>query len=235
MEFATIQKTSLVDYPGNVCSTIFTIGCNFRCAFCHNSWLVLPDKFPTNNLGEEQILSILDSRKKIIKALCITGGEPTMHEGLYDFIKKVKEMGLKIKLDSNGTNPEMLKRLINEKLIDYVAMDIKTNLEKYSEVTKYPNMDKIKQSIELLMEGNVDYEFRTTIAPPNIMSLTDLKHICNNEIKGAKKYAIQKFVPVPEMIDPTLMNVKEYSKDDIQTFVNSIKDTFSIIEMRGFD
>lgn len=189
MNILGIEKSSFIDYPNNICTVIFTGGCNFKCPYCHNSSIV-------NNIGnkidEEEIISFLKKRKKFIDAICISGGEPTLQKGLYDFICRVKGEGFIIKLDTNGTNPNVLKRLINEGLIDYVAMDIKAPLAKYSLVAKTPVvLEDIQKSIDILLENKVDYEFRTTICK-ELLSIEDIKTI-SEEIKGCNTYVLQNF------------------------------------------
>jgi len=189
MNIIGIEKSSFIDYPNNICSVIFTGGCNFRCSYCHNSSAV-------NNIGdtidEEEVINFLKKRKKFVDALCISGGEPTLQNDLYKFICRVKEQGFLIKLDTNGTNPNLLRRLIDEKLIDYVAMDIKAPLYKYSSVTQTNiNLHDIEESINILLENKVDYEFRTTICK-ELLNVEDIKTIAN-ELKGCKTYVLQNF------------------------------------------
>ncbi len=189
MNILGVEKSSFIDYPGNICTVIFTGGCNFKCPYCHNSSIV-------NNIGdrieEEEIISFLKKRKKFVDALCITGGEPTLQKDLYNFICKVKEEGFLIKLDTNGTNPVLLKKLIDQKLVDYVAMDIKAPLNKYLNIINANvNIDDIRKSIDILLENRVDYEFRTTICK-ELVTIDDIKTIAE-EIKGCKTYALQNF------------------------------------------
>ena len=167
-----LQKTTLLDYPGKVASTIFTAGCNFRCPYCHNSELVIPpaDAIAYSN---KELFEHLAAKKKILDGVCITGGEPTIHKDLPDFIKQIKDLGLLVKLDSNGTNPDMLDSLIANHLVDYIAMDIKNSKAKYNEIACMKNFDlsPIEQSVEILKENNIDYEFRTTIMKDLILLL----------------------------------------------------------------
>lgn len=198
------QKTSLIDYPGKVCAIIFTAGCSFRCGYCHNPELVYPDKFP-KRIPAKDIFQFLKKRQKKIDAVTITGGEPTLQPDLVDFMRSIKKLGFLIKLDSNGTLPQVLKKIIDNKLVDYIAMDIKAPLEKYSQVT-YTNVDtiNIRHSIELIMNSDVPYEFRTTIVKSQL-SQNDLIGI-GKMIKGAQLYALQKFIP-------TKTNKKEFLKE----------------------
>jgi len=189
MNIIGIEKSSFIDYPNNICSVIFTGGCNFRCSYCHNSSAV-------NNIGdridEDEVINFLKKRKKFVDALCISGGEPTLQNDLYKFTCRVKEEGFLIKVDTNGTNPNLLRRLIDEKLIDYVAMDIKAPLAKYPNVIQTNiNLDDILESINILLENKVDYEFRTTICK-ELLSVEDIKTIAN-QLKGCKTYVLQNF------------------------------------------
>lgn len=195
MIIAGFVKNSFVDYPGKIASTIFTAGCNMRCWYCHNSHIL--ENFE-NKVEEDFILNFLKERKGFIDAVVISGGEPTLQKDLKEFIKKIKVLGYLIKLDTNGSNYEVLKSLIDENLLDYVAMDIKAPLNKYSKITNTKiDIDNIKKSIELLIENKVDYEFRTTFSPD--LTLEDIEEICAS-LKGAKNYVIQKY------------NVVEYNK-----------------------
>lgn len=189
MNILGIEKSSFIDYPGNICTVIFTGGCNFKCSYCHNSSIV---NNVGNNIDEEEIITYLKKRKKFVDALCISGGEPTLQKDLYEFICRVKKEGFLVKLDTNGTNPNLLKKLINEKLIDYVAMDIKAPLAKYSSITQTSvSLENIKESINVLIQNKVDYEFRTTICK-ELLSIEDIEIIAK-EIKGCKKYVLQNF------------------------------------------
>ena len=186
-----IQKLTLLDYPQKVACTLFTAGCNFRCPFCHNASLVKGDDGPI--LSEEEILKYLKLRQGILDAVCITGGEPTLQPDLKDFIIKVKALGYSVKLDTNGYKPEVLKDLVNSGLIDYVAMDIKSSKEGYARTAGLQNIDisKIEESVDFLMQGNVDYEFRTTVVE-ELHDENDFLAI-SEWLKNAKKYYLQSF------------------------------------------
>lgn len=184
-----IEKSSFIDYPNNICTVIFTGGCNFRCPYCHNSSIVNNEG---NKIGEGEIIDFLESRKKFVDALCISGGEPTIQKGLYDFVCKVKKKGFNIKLDTNGTNPDLLEKLIDEKLVDYVAMDIKAPMEKYPLITQVPVvLEDIWKSVDILLENKIDYEFRTTLCK-ELLGAEDIKTIAE-EIKGCNTYVLQNF------------------------------------------
>lgn len=192
MVFGGIQKLTLLDFPGTVSCILFTKGCNFRCPFCHNTPLLVPSSH-TEALTEEEILSFLKKRQGILDGVCITGGEPLIHPTLPEFIKKVKALGYKIKLDTNGSFPERLSFLIEEGLVDYVAMDIKNSFPKYPLTAgcESINLEDIEKSIALLLKGNIPYEFRTTVCA-ELHTEDDIAAIANL-IKGAEKYFIQNF------------------------------------------
>jgi len=190
MRIGGLTRCSLIDFPGQMSAIIFTIGCNFRCPYCHNPELVdeTVDIIPT-----EDVLTFLRTRIKQLDGVTITGGEPTMHDDLIPFIKEIKALGFKVKLDSNGTNPEMLEKIINEHLVDYLAMDIKAPFSDYASGVGRPvDIEKIKKSVRLIMSNTIPYEFRTTVVKA-LLSPEDIINI-SKDIKGAKKYYLQKFV-----------------------------------------
>ena len=192
IRFYGLQKLTLLDYPGNMAATVFTGGCNFRCPFCHNRSLVFLNE-NDSEIANEDIFDFLKSRNKILDGICITGGEPLLHKGITAFIKRVRDLGLKVKLDTNGSNFEALRKLIDEKLVDYVAMDIKNSPEKYAMNIGLENYDlsEIEKSKNYLLENHVDYEFRTTIVR-EFHEPEDLKKI-GEWIRGAKHYYLQNF------------------------------------------
>lgn len=186
-----LQKTTLLDFPGKVACTVFTGGCNFRCPFCHNASLVL-HAGEVDEISEEDFFSYISKRKGILDGVCITGGEPLLSTGIEDFIRKIKALGLLVKLDTNGTFPEKLKHLLDEGLLDYVAMDIKNSKEKYAltaGVSKYP--EAIDESIALIMEKAPDYEFRTTVVK-ELHTPQDIVNIAK-WINGARHYFLQSY------------------------------------------
>ena len=194
MKIAAINKFTLLDYPGKTAAIVFTAGCNMRCGYCHNSQFVVPEKINElkgNFIAFEAVEKFLSTRQKFLEGVVFSGGEPTMYPDLSDCIKRVKKRGYLVKLDTNGTNPQMLKQLINEQLIDFVAMDLKSSFEGYSELTKITDTDTIEKSIQILLENKIDYEFRSTILP-RYHSLERL-HQMGFLIKGAKKWALQNF------------------------------------------
>ena len=192
MQIAGLQKTSLVDYPAKIASVIFTLGCNFRCPYCHNPNLIAA--VSSDNLFDETVVfDFLKQRQGKIDAIVVSGGEPTLQKDLITFFMKVKELGFLTKLDTNGSNPDILLNLVNSNLVDYIAMDIKSPLEKYSNVVGR-NVDilKIQESIDILMQCGVDYEFRTTVVKSQLTT-KDFEKI-GHLLSGAKRYYLQKFV-----------------------------------------
>ena len=225
-----LQKTTLIDYPGKLAATIFVGKCNFRCGFCYNKDLVLEyDKTPA--ISEKDVLDFLKERKKWLDGVCISGGEPTIHGELVDFIKKVKEIGLLIKLDTNGANPLMLKELIDKKLVDYVAMDIKGPIDRYDEIAKVKvDKEKIKESADILMKSNVDYEFRTTVVP-GLLDNGDFETI-GKWLKGAKMYFLQQFKPDKKCIDESYADKKPLPAGKLEEFKEILMPYFKEIEIR---
>jgi len=213
------QKFSLIDYPGKISCIVFTQGCNFRCPYCHN-----PELIPFTSLvkiKEETILSFLEKRKGKIDAVVITGGEPTMQQDLLKFIQKIKERGYLIKLDTNGSNPEMLEIIINHSLVDYIAMDIKAPLEKYKEVIhSVISPEKIKRSIRMIMNSEIRYEFRTTVVKSQL-SKEDIINI-GKLVEGAELYILQKFIP-SKTLDPNFSNEKTYSDGELSSLKRKLE------------
>ena len=213
MKIGGIQKLSLVDYPDKTCAALFTIGCNMRCGYCHNPELVLPERY-ADTIPEEDILTFLSTRVGKLEGVTISGGEPTMHEDLPDFIRKVKALGFLIKLDSNGTNPAMLRLLFNENLIDYIAMDIKGALRNYQTIVARPvDLDAITESIDLIKDSGVDCEFRTTVVKSQI-SKDDFDDI-GKLVDGAPRFALQKFRPT-RTLNLQFLNETTYSDEEFE-------------------
>ncbi len=198
MRFGGLQRFTLIDYPGKIAATVFTVGCNFRCPYCHNPELVLPDKF-SETIAEDEIISFLETRKGKIEGLAITGGEPTIFNELPAFIKKVKLLGFVVKLDTNGTNPKMLKELIDNRLIDFVAMDIKAQFSRYNELAGVKvDLAKIKESINLIKNSGLEHEFRTTVPSP-ILQREDIRVIID-ELDDEKNYIVKPANDDTEMV-----------------------------------
>lgn len=192
-----MRKLSTLDYPTRLCVTVFTKGCNFRCPFCHNSSLVLKEKFDCGeNICQKEIFEFLKKRKGLLDALCLTGGEPLINDisEIINFLSTVKEQGFLVKLDTNGSYPEKLSLLMKENLVDFVAMDIKNSLSKYGETVGIDvKTEEIQKSVEILMNGRVDFEFRTTVVK-NLHDAESMKEI-GKWLEGTEKYYLQMFVP----------------------------------------
>ena len=223
-----IQKTSLLDYPDKISAIVFTQGCNFRCGYCHNPQLL---KSENGIYDVDAFFDFLKKRQGKLDGVVVTGGEATLQPDLKLFIQKIKELGFLVKLDTNGTNPEILKELIDEKLIDYVAMDIKAPLEKYQHVTNSKiDTSKIEESIKIIMNSDIDYEFRTTILPSQI-KIEDFDSIAKL-IKGAKRYYLQKFVVQSEILDPTLKEEKNYTDEEFKLIKEKLRSYIKFVDMR---
>ena len=229
MEFVGIEKLSLVDFDHHLSATLFTPGCNFKCPFCHNSPLVT--SFKNEIIPFDDVLSFLKKRVRVLDAVVISGGEPTLHKDLLDKIMAIKNLGYLIKLDTNGTNPEMIKELVNLKLIDYVAMDIKNSLDKYSLAAGYTgDLSNVKESIEYLKENHIDYEFRTTLVK-EFHSLEDIKQM-GVLLNGAKRIRLQLFKDSDSCIQRGLHPVdKRIAKEFTIELKNHIED----VSLRGYE
>jgi len=229
MKIGGFQKTTLLDYPEHVSAIIWTVGCNFRCPFCYNTALV---KEESDLFSEEEILRFLKKRKDFLEALTISGGEPFLQKDLKEFCRKVKNLGYKIKIDTNGTFPEKLKELIDEKLVDYISMDIKAPKEKYSSLSGVnPDMEKIEKSINILKNSDIEYEFKTTVVP-NFLDKEDIIKI-SNWIKGSKKYFLQQFKNDIPVISHDLENLDPYPEEHLQNILKEVKPYFIECKLRG--
>ena len=228
MEFVGLTKLSLVDYDRHVACTLFTQGCNFCCPFCHNSLLV---KNPKNQeIPFDEILSFLKKRVGILDAVVITGGEPTLMFDLKDKIKQIKDLGFKVKLDTNGTNPHVIKELVKDNLLDYIAMDIKSSFATYPKITNSKvNIDKIKESIDFIMHSGVDYEFRTTLVK-EFHTKEDITQMAK-EIEGAKKMRLQLFIDNENCI---VRGLHEVEPKEAHEFMNILKNHVSDVALRGY-
>lgn len=223
-----IQKTTLLDFPEKIASIVFTQGCNFHCGYCHNPDLI--NFKQRENLTTNEFFEFLGTRKNKLDGVVITGGEPTLQSGLYDFIKEIKNLDFAVKLDTNGTNPDILEKLINDNLLDYIAMDIKAPMEKYSEITGTKiNTENISKSISLILNNSVDYEFRTTVIKTQL-SFDDFDKI-GQLISGAKKYYLQKFVP-SNIYDKKLMTSETYSDEEFKELCQKLKKYVNHIDYR---
>ena len=240
-----VQKTSLVDFPHRVAAVVFTQGCNFRCGYCHNP-LLLPkshSELDSESFTKEKFFAFLKTRIGKLDGIVITGGEPTLQSGLYDFIKEIKQMGFDIKLDTNGTNPKIVEKLLSDNLLDYIAMDIKAPLEKYPQIINIASLSEgegvregvdlilknIQKSINLILNSKLDYEFRTTVLKSQLLH-DDFEKI-GQMINGAKRYYLQKFVP-SNILDQNLINETTYTDTEFKTICDNLKKYVEFVDYR---
>jgi len=226
-----LQKTTLLDFPTKVACTVFTSGCNFRCPFCHNASLVTKnDNSDTVNI--DALFDYLRKRQGILDGVCVTGGEPLLQKDIKYFIKQIKDLGYAVKLDTNGSNSKMLIELVNENLVDYVAMDIKGAEDKYSlicgiDMDKYLN--DVRQSVDFLLTGVCEYEFRTTVVR-ELHSYDDFNSI-GKWISGANKYFLQQFKDSGDLIAND--NFSAYNKDEMEEILSIVKPYVPNVQLRG--
>ncbi|HPV70338.1 MAG TPA: anaerobic ribonucleoside-triphosphate reductase activating protein [Candidatus Magasanikbacteria bacterium] len=232
MIISGIQKITLLDYPGKVAATIFTFGCNFRCGFCHNPELVHSEKRDLNNQWtEEAVLNFLKERQGLLEGLVVTGGEPTLHQDLAKFLQQVKDLGFLIKLDTNGTNSQMISDLRQKGLVDFWAMDIKNSFPKYFlTVDKTFDLSEIEKSIDLVKTGPEDYEFRTTIVeglhePADILAMAQM-------VEGAKKYVLQKFISRDNLVNSEFVGRKSISDEELTSLAKACEQWVEKCEIR---
>jgi pyruvate formate lyase activating enzyme len=229
MKIGGLQKMTLLDYPGHVACTVFLKGCNFLCPFCYNSSLIEEQSF--NNMLEDEFFSFLESRKNKLDGVAITGGEPLLQLGIVDFVRKIKSLGFKVKLDTNGSFPELLEQLIQEKLVDYVAMDIKNTWEKYEmTVGKKINLVNIKKSVNILLKSNISYEFRTT-AVKEFHNEYDFEIIGQN-ILGASNYFIQSYQSKDSVL---CKGLHALSKNELENCLARVKNYIPNAKLRGIE
>lgn len=232
MLLAGFQKMTLIDFPGKIAATVFTAGCNFRCPFCHNPELVelSPDMLATFRGKDKEFFAFLSDRKGKLDGVCITGGEPTVQKDIVPFIRRIREMGFSVKLDSNGTRPEILEEVFRDGLVDYVAMDIKNGMDRYSETTRVEvNEENIRKSIRLIMESGVPYEFRTTVVP-GIHAEEDFDGIAAL-IKGASAYYLQEFRDTT-VLDPDLKEQAKGKTIDLEKVAERMRKTVKKVGIR---
>lgn len=229
MKIYGFQKTTLLDFPGHVAATIFTGGCNFRCPFCQNGGLVL-ELQDQEEISEEEILAYLEKRKGILEGVCITGGEPTLQGDLENFIRKCKEMGYLVKLDTNGYRPEVLEHLLNEHLLDYVAMDVKASPENYAKAAGCEIFDvrQIKKSVELLKSSEIPYEFRTTVVQ-GIHTISEFEEI-GKWLSGATAYFLQAYRDDEGVICP---GYETFSQEDMKKMAEIARKYIEKVGLRG--
>ncbi len=237
-----LQKTTLIDYPGKIGCTVFTVGCNFRCGFCHNRDLVILKDFRNKGLKEyreKEIFDFLKKRVGILDGVCITGGEPVLQKGLEGFIKKVKKLGFLVKLDTNGSRPEVLKRLIDKGLVDFVAVDVKTTFGDYAKVVGIKNYElRIKNSIRMIFKSGIDYELRTTVVPglhDEMVLLKMAKEL--KELAGGKKkinWVWQNFRP-KNCLDPRFLKIKPYSEKQLKGFLGKARKILPGVKLSTYE
>ncbi|TAK95058.1 anaerobic ribonucleoside-triphosphate reductase activating protein [Patescibacteria group bacterium] len=224
------QKLTLIDYPGKIATTVFTVGCSFRCPFCHNPELVT--EFQPLDYGQQEKEFFAHLKKRIgkLEGVCITGGEPTIQPDIIDFIKKIKKLGFLVKLDSNGSRPDVLKKVFDQKLVDFVAMDIKNSPRKYSQTagTKV-DLARVRLSVELIRRSGVDYEFRTTVVP-GLHTAKDFEKIAA-WLKGAKRYYLQAYREM-RILDPKLRQKTKGKKIDLVAIKKKIEPYFGLMGIR---
>ena len=231
MQINGFNKLTLLDYPGHLAATIFLGGCNMRCPFCHNASLVT--KVSTQPvIPTDEVLGTLSKRIGILEGVCITGGEPTLYSDLPELIKRIKDMGFRVKLDTNGTNPTMMKSLVEESLIDYIAMDIKNSREKYglTSGTANINLSLIEESVAFLLSNPLPYEFRTTIVKEYHQS--DDMHSIGKWLSGAPAYYLQSYKDSGDIIMPGLSS---HAKETLQHFVDILTPYIKHVSIRGID
>ncbi len=231
MFLAGMQKLSLLDYPGVVACTLFTAGCNLRCPWCQNSGLVLPELFPEEELDPEEVLIFLTKRQGVLDGVCITGGEPLMQPKLPDFLKRVKELGYRIKLDTNGSFPKKLQDVVEAGLVDYVAMDIKNGPSHYAKTAGVPEMraEFFSEAKEFLLTGKVDYEFRTTVVK-GLHSEESLKEAAE-WIRGTKAWYLQQFRDSGALIHAD--GLSAFSDEEMRGLLETVKPIVPMAQVRG--
>ena len=230
MKIGGLQKLTLIDYPGKVAATVFLIGCNFRCPYCHNPELVSPELVEGQpQIKESDFFKFLDERKGFLDGVCITGGEPTIHPDLLIFIQKIKKRGFSVKLDTNGSNSEILEYLVNNDLVDFIAMDIKTSILKYNKVKAKNKISQVQKSINIIKDSGKDHEFRTTVVP-GIVDEKDVKEMAQ-WLKGAKKIVLQQFRP-EKTLNSSFKNIKPYSLQDLKKMVKILEPNVDVVELR---
>lgn len=228
MEILGIENVSFVDFEGKICATIFTGGCNYNCRFCHNSGIA---KNIYERIDENKILNYLQSRKNLLDGVTISGGEPTLQRDLKEFIIKIKNMGYQIKLDTNGTNPKLLKELIEENLIDYVAMDIKNNFDNYSEICGVQNtlVENVKESLKILSNSEIKYELRTTLIK-EYHTKSNIEQMAK-ELENEPNLYLQKFKESENCFDT---NLHEVPLNEAQEFQQILKQRIKEVKLRGY-
>jgi len=229
MKIGGFQKTSLLDYPDNVSAIVWTVGCNFHCPFCYNKDIV---EGKTSLISEEEIFVFLEKRKGLIDGLVITGGEPLMQEDIADFCEKVKKLGYIVKIDTNGTYPQKLQELVDKKLVDYIAMDVKAPKKKYNNLSGVKvDIKKIQESIDIIKQSGINYEFRTTFIR-EFLTQKDIIEI-GEWLRDSKRFYIQQFKNDVPMISSKMSTIKPYSREEILDTLEKVKAFFEFCDVRG--
>ena len=225
-----LQKLTLLDFPDRMACTLFTFGCNFRCPFCHNASLVLSDRADGTLISEEEFFTFLTRRKGMLEGVCITGGEPTLQPDLPDFIARVKDMGYAVKLDTNGYRPAVLRRLVEDGLLDYVAMDIKNSSERYGETVGITRFDTtpVEESMDYLMEGRVPFEFRTTLVRG--LHTEDSVRAMGRRVAGNERFFLQSFKDSGDLI---CGNLEGLSSEETQAMLRALREHVPNAQIRG--
>lgn len=225
-----LQKMTLIDYPGKIAATVFLVGCNFRCPYCHNPELVNPELTERQpEIKESDFFKFLDERTGFLDGVCITGGEPTIHSDLLIFIQNIKKRGFSVKLDTNGSNSGILEYLIKNDLVDFVAMDIKTSILKYNKVRAKNKISQVQKSINVIKDSGKNYEFRTTVAP-GIVDEKDIEEM-TQWLKGAKKIVLQQFRP-GKVLSPSFEKTEPYPIQNLQKMIKILEPNVEKVELR---
>ena len=229
MKIGGIQKTSLIDYPDKVCAVFFASGCNFRCPYCYNPELVFNK---TKLINEKWIKNFLEQRKSLLDAILLTGGEITIQQDFVEFLKEIKKYGYLVGIETNGSKPDAIKKIIDNKIVDFIAMDIKSDLETYEKAVGVKlDKEKIKKSVELIKNSNINYEFRTTVVPELFDEETAIK--IGKWLKGSKRYVLQQFNNEKGMINKNFKREKPYAPDKLKKFKKILGPYITDIRITG--
>jgi pyruvate formate lyase activating enzyme len=230
MRIGGLQKLTLIDYPGQLAATVFTLGCSMRCSFCHNPELVIVGQ-GAESFKEKDFFDFLKKRQGKLTGVCLTGGEPTIQPDILEFALKIKKLGFKVKLDTNGTRPDVVRKMIKEKAADYIAMDVKNSLKNYDLATGIKtDKDRIKLSVEIIKNSRLPYEFRTTVVP-GIHREEDFLSIAE-WLKGSRAYWLQKYQDI-KILDPRLKKKVPTRELDLEKIKKMIEKNFKQIGVRG--
>jgi len=233
MRVSGLQKLTLLDYPGHVACTVFTAGCNFRCPFCHNAPLVLPERMQGDEDGSETVLAFLRKRRGILDGVAITGGEPLLHKDMGDFLRKIKELGYPVKLDTNGSFPQRLRELVEEGLVDRVAVDIKNAPALYGKTIGVPGFDlgPVEETKDYLLSGAVEYEFRTTVVR-GLHTEASLVEAAK-WIAGAREYYLQQFKDSGDVI--AIEGLSAFTGEEMHALADAVRPYVPSVQVRGVE